>query len=197
MSDKLTDITALAAQFTGKEPGDIAPGARLYADLGLAGDDAHGLMAVFQDRFKVDMSGFVWLRFFDDEGWDFVGPALVLAARLLSTRFDERWTAVLAAEREISLAHLAEVAERGVWLDPPPGPTRPRLAPLALPLSLLALAGVAFLFFVGVLGCWGYFAGQLGGVNWVTALGLIAMALLPVVLVWSSIRSIRRKLASA
>lgn len=197
MSDALSDVTALVAQFTGKEPGDIAPSARLYADLGLTGDDAHGLMAVFADRFSVDMDGFVWLRFFDDEGWDFPGPAMVLAARLLSTRFDERWTAVLAAERESTIAHLAEVATRGAWFDPPPGPTRPRQPPLTLPLSILALAGVVFLAVVGVIGCWGYFTGQLGGVNWITALGLIAMSLLPVALVWSSVRSIRRKLASA
>ncbi len=197
MSDKLSEITALAAQFTGKEPADISPSARLYADLGLTGDDAHGLMAVFADQFKVNMDGFVWLRFFDDDGADFVGPALVLAARLLSTRFDERWTSVLAAEREITLTHLVEVAARGAWFDPPPAPTRPRLAPLALPLSTLALVGLVFLAVVGALGCWGYFSGQLGAVNWVAALGLVAMAVTPFVMVWSSVRSIRRKLASA
>ena len=197
VSDTLAEITALAAQFTDKEPADIAPSARLYADLGLTGDDAHGLMAVFADQFKVDMSGFVWLRFFDDEGADFVGPALVLAARLISTRFDERWTAVLAAEREITLAHLAKVADRGAWFDPPPGPTRPRQSPLALPLSLLMLTATVFLALVGAIGCWGYFTGQLGGVNVLTAFGLAAMALLPLFLAWSNVRAIRGKLASA
>jgi len=197
VSDALEEITALAAQFSGKEAGDIAPATRLYADLGLTGEDAHGLMAVFADRFKVDMAGFVWLRFFDDEYMDFMGPALVLAARLLSTRFDERWTAALAAEREITVAHLAEVAAHGAWFDPPAGPKRPRVAALALPLSCLALLGIVFLALVGAIGCWGYFSGQLGGVNWITAFGLIAMALVPFYLAWVSVGGIRRKLASA
>lgn len=197
MSDALEEITALAAQFSGKEAGDIAPSTRLHADLGLTGDDAHGLMAVFADRFKVDMEGFVWLRFFDDESADFIGPALVLAARLLNTRFDERWTAALAAEREITVAHLVDIGARGAWFDPPPGPTRPRVAALALPLSCLALLGIVFLAVVGAIGCWGYFTGQLGGVNWITAFGLIAMALMPFYLTWVSIGGIRGKLASA
>jgi hypothetical protein len=193
----LAEISALVAQFVGKAPHEITPEMRLHADLHLTGDDAHGLMALFQDRFKVDMSGFVWLRYFEDEGWNFLDPAVVMVGSLFSRRFAAQWTAAEAAEREITVAHLAEVADRRVWFDPGPEHHRARLTGLGNVLSLVAATPIVFLAALGAIACYGYFSGEVGGVSWLTAAGLIAMTLFPLFFVWNAIGNVRRKLASA
>ena len=197
MTDTLADIAALAAQFAGREISEIAPGTRLYADLGLTGDDAHGLMAVFAERFSVDMGGFVWLRYFDDEGWNMLDPAVVMAASLVSRGFMAQWAAATSAEREITISHLADVAARRAWFEPGAEHHRPRRTAFANVLSLAAAVATAFLVLVGALACYGYLTGALGDAHRLAAIGLFAMTLLPLVLVWASIRNVRRKLASA
>lgn len=193
----IAEITALAAQFVGKEPHEITPHMRLHADLHLTGDDAHGLLATFEDRFKPDMSNFVWLRYFEDEGWNFLDPAVVMIGSLFSARFGTRWAAAMAAEREITIAHLAEVADRGAWFEPGVKHHRTRLTGLGNVLSLIAAVAIVFLTLTGAVACYGYFTGGLGGVSWLTAAGLIAMTLAPLVLVRHAIRNVERKLASA
>jgi hypothetical protein len=152
---------------------------------------------VFEDRFKPDMGGFVWLRYFEDEGWDFLDPAVVMIGSLFSARIATRWAAAMAAEREITIAHLAEVTERGAWFEPGVEHHRARSTGLGNVLSLIAAVAIVFLTLTGAIACYGYFSGGLGGVSWLTGVGLIAMTLAPLILVRHAIRNVRRKLASA
>ncbi len=75
------EIKALAIAYTELKPDKIVPDARLLRDLHLDGDDAAGFMAAFTNKFDVDMSGFYWLRYFGDEGWDYLAPAMIAVAR--------------------------------------------------------------------------------------------------------------------
>jgi hypothetical protein len=170
---------------------------RLHADLHLTGDDAHGLLAMFEDQFKPDMTGFVWLRYFEDEGWNFLDPAVAMIGGLFSASFATRWAAAMAAEREITIAHLADVAERGAWFEPGEEYRGARLTGLGNVLSLIAAAAIAFLTLIGAIACYGYFNGELGAANWLTAAGLVAMTSFPLAFAWNAIRNVQRKLASA
>ena len=61
------DVIALIAKETGTPPEHIQPAHRLNADLGVDGDDAEELLLAYREKFRVDMSGFDFHRYFGDE----------------------------------------------------------------------------------------------------------------------------------
>lgn len=191
------EIKTLVIAYAEVKPEKIVPNARLLSDLHLDGDDAAGFIAAFTNKFGVDMSGFYWLRYFNDEGWDYLAPAVIAGARL-HPDFDRRWRAALAEEREITLEHLVDVAEAKHWIHPNPEAARASSAGLiatiiryAVPLPVLAFA------VFGVIMLYGLATGALGEVSLVTAATAVAMTAFPLLLAWTAWRNIQRKLASA
>lgn len=114
----LGEIIDLARDQTGAK--SITANTRLYADLGMTGDDAEEFMTAFAVKYDVDMGSMVWLRHFDNESSmaDLLEPAIVIAASILSPSFAVRWQAAQDAEREITIGHLVEVALAKAWRDP-------------------------------------------------------------------------------
>ena len=171
---------------------------RLYADLGLTGDDAGNFMTAFSVKYEVDMSAFVWLRYFDNEGSDLMGPAIALAACAISPSFAVRWHAAHDAEREITIAHLADVARAKVWRDPGQAFRRtkaPRVPTLIFSVLSVLLAAFFLLGSLAVLHA--FLNGQLGDKNLLVLFGVIATGLVFPGLAFASWRQIRRKLATA
>ena len=60
----------------------IRPGMRLLQDFGVDGDDATELFEAFEQRFAVDLSGFVFERHFGPEGGPPIGLLLDILRRL-------------------------------------------------------------------------------------------------------------------
>src|SRR5262249_54279773 len=93
---------------------------RLSADLGVEGDDAEELMEAYAKEFRVDMSGFNFLKYFD---WEVMGiiPAVVLVAQVVPG-FRRAWRRTRESEREITIRHLATCVDLGRWVDPVDSP---------------------------------------------------------------------------
>lgn len=200
MSDDtlLAEIIELAKNHTGKS--SITADTRLYADLGMTGDDANEFLLAYATKYDVDMGALIWLRHFDDESSvsDLMEPAITLAASVLSPSFAIRWHAARDAEREITIAHLADVARVKVWSDPSDAYRRTRgYSPLVIVFSAASVLLMAFFVLLGAAVAYALLTGQLGEVNIVALLGVIAVSVLPFFFAFASWRSIERKLASA
>jgi len=194
--DVLAEIIELARCQTGATT--ITANTRLYSDLGMTGDDAQEFMTAFAVKYDVDMSEFVWLRYFDDEGSDMMAPAIALITSVLSPSFAVRWQAARDAEREITIAHLVEVAHERAWRDPGDAFESKR-NPNVLTLIFSALAVVVSAFFMlgSAIVLYALLAGELGETNLLVAFGVIATGLVFPGLAYASWRNIQRKLASA
>jgi len=192
----LAELIELAKHHS--ESDKVSADTRLYADLGLTGDDAGNFMTAFAAKYEVDMSAFVWLRYFDNEGWDLMGPAIALAACIISPSFAVRWHAAHDAEREITIAHLADVARTKVWREPEQAFRRTK-APLVqiLVFSVLSVFLAAFFLLGSLAVLHAFLGGQLGNKNLLALLGVIATGLVFPGLAFASWRQIQRKLASA
>lgn len=194
----LTEIIELAKTHTGKS--SVTPETRLYADLGMTGDDARDFLLKVATSYDIDMERLIWLRFFDDEPStnDLMEPAITLAASVLSPSFAVRWQAAREAEREITIAHLADVARAKVWTDPGDGYRRTRGAsPLVLILSAGSVLLLAFFVLLGAVVAYAFLTGQLGDQNMIALLGVVAVSVMPFFFAFASWRGIQRKLASA
>lgn len=194
----LAEIIELAKTHTGKSV--VTPETRLYSDLGMTGDDARDFLLKVATTYDIDMERLVWLRFFDDEPStnDLMEPAITLAASVLSPSFAVRWQAARDAEREITLAHLADVARAKVWSDPGDAYRRTRgNSPLVLIFSAASLLLLAFFVLLGAVVAYAFLTGQLGNQNMIALLGVVAVSVLPFFFAFASWRSIERKLASA
>ncbi len=191
------EIAKSAKQVSGVS--EVTPSTRLYKDLGLTGEDAEEFMSRFAGAFDVDMTSFVWLRYFNDEGMDMLGPALALGASVLSPSFAVRWQAAHDAEREITLAHLVDVARAKVWSDPGEAFRRaPSLMSLTLIFSAISVLVTGGFFFLGLVITYAFLTGQLGEQNVLTLIGIAATSLFfPAYLAWLGWHKIQNKLASA
>lgn len=196
-NDLVRDIAKLVEPFAHKS---ATANTRLYSDLGLTGDDADALMKAFVVKYDVDMSNFVWLRYFEDEPTlnDLMGPAMALAASVLSPSFAVRWQAARNAEREITIAHLAAVAAAKTWIEPGDDFRRRQRASALLPLfSAASVLVMAFFALLGPMVIYVFLTGGLGERNALALIGILAVSILPFFLAFTSWRAIRRKLASA
>lgn len=194
----LADIIELIKGHTGAK--SVTAATRLYADLGMTGDDADGFLQAFAAKYGVDLSGVVWLRYFDEEPTtnDLMEPAITLAACVLSPSFALRWQAARNAEREITIAHLADVARAKVWIHPGEAFKHDRrTSPLVLVFSAMSVLVMAFFVLLGGVVAYAFLAGELGEKNVVVLVGIFSVSLLPLYFAFASWRAIERKLASA
>lgn len=195
----LAEIIESAKAFTHAKT--ITPQTRLYADLGMDGDDADEFLTPFAARYGVDMRPMVWQRFFSNEPTmtDMLTPALILAASVLSPSFAVRWQAARHAEREITVAHLADVSRSKVWRDPSEASARKhKLSILTLLFSSIALLVLAFFVVLGVVVIYAVLAGEMGEQKVLALVGVAAMSIVsPFYLAYDSWRQISAKLASA
>lgn len=191
----LAEIIALAKAHTGAKT--ITANTRLYADLGTTGDDAQEFLTAFAVKYDVDMSGLIWLRYFDDEGMDMMGPAIALAASILSPDFAIRWQAAHDAEREITIAHLVDVADAKVWRDPGDAFRRaPAPRVLTLIFSIISVLIATFFLLGSAIVLYSLLTGRLGDKNLLVLVGVIATGLVFPGLAFASWNNIQRKLAS-
>jgi len=194
--DVLAEIIELAGSQTGAKT--ITASTRLYSDLGMTGDDAQEFMTAFAVKYDVDMESFVWLRYFDDEGSDMLAPAIALIASVLSPSIAVRWQAAHEAEREITIAHLVDIAAERTWRDPGEAFKRKR-NPMVLTVIFSTVAVLFSILFVlmSVIVLHALLSGKLGEENLLTVFGVIATGLVFPWLAYASWRNIQRKLASA
>lgn len=189
------DIVKLVTEVSARS--DVRADSRLLSDLGIDGNQARVLMGELAARYDVDLSGLQWQRYFDNEGFDFVEPFVVMVARRVNRRFDARWQAALDAEREISVLHLAKAVEAGRWFEPeerrkaPGGPAHAAFAvALALPILFMVLVAPLLASYE--------IARRLARGQSVADIALVPLlGLGGGLVIWSSITNIRRKLATA
>jgi hypothetical protein len=195
--DYFAEIAALAKRRAVAAVDEIHASTRLLSDLGLDGNDADPFIEEFAKTYDVDMTSFQWLRYFGDEGFDLLSPALVMTARFFSPAFARKWDAAREAEREITIAHLVHVAETRAWSHPGAEDRVQSDYTIMNIISVLMALALVLLVATGALACYGYLTGEIGSVNILTLAGLLGMALFPVMLAISSWRNIQRKLATA
>ncbi|WP_395645485.1 hypothetical protein [Terricaulis sp.] len=200
-----SEIAALAHAAALKRVDAVTPDMRLRADLGVDGDAARDFIGAFAARYEVDLDRLVWRRFFREEGFDPLAPALAFWLRRLDRDFAYRWSRAEDAEREISIAHLARVAETKKWFDPG-AEAKPAnaqnhvgflilrgvlsLAPIALVLTLPVLL-VLMVLLAAMSGNWNVLMD-----NWWLVIFMAGLVGLQGWIARNSWRSIERKLAS-
>lgn len=190
----MPEIIELARKYSGKS--NVLPESRLLSDLGLDGDDAGELIEALSKRFDISWEGFHWLRYFGDEYLDPFAPALSTVAQWLSADFRQRWKNAREVEREITIAHLARVAEARRWIEPP---DTARREVQSIPARVLgAVMGAVAPPSLVLLGAFAVIALMSGHVtNPLVAIGLLGLITAIVWMIWVSWTNIRRKLASA
>ncbi|MBC7782895.1 MAG: DUF1493 family protein [Burkholderiales bacterium] len=193
--DLLAEIVELVKSHTGVST--VTANTRLYSDLGMTGDDADAFMKAFAVKYGPDLGGLNWQRYFDHEPGtsDMLEPALVLAASMLRPSFAVRWHAARNAKRDITVAHLADVARAKVWRDPDESFRRdPKSQPLTLIFSVISLVTMAFFVLLGGVVIYAFLAGELGNQTPLVLVGIVAMGLLPIYFAVVSWRQIQTKL---
>ena len=103
--DQLAEIEQIARRIGGSR---VSPAARLFHDLGIAGDDAAGLLGEVVDKFGTSFEGLKFDDYFPDEAEAM--PAFWLQRLGIGGR---RW-------KPMTVRHLAEVASHGKWFEPAP-----------------------------------------------------------------------------
>ena len=195
----LAEIIDLAKSHTGAKT--VTADTRLHADLGMTGDDAERFLQAFAIKYDVDMGALEWQRYFENEATmaDMLMPAMVLGASVLSPAFAVRWQAAREAEREITIAHLAVVANEKAWREPDGSFRRePKSNALTLIFSTLALLTMGFFLAIGVAVLYAFLTGALGERQVLVLVGIAATGIaLPIYLAYASWRQISAKLASA
>lgn len=194
--DAFTAIAELAAGISVIERENIRPESRLLADLRLDGDDAGELINAYAEHFGVDMTDFLWLRYFNDEGVDIFTPAFVVTFRAISPHFKAKWRAARAQEREITVAHLVDVVGTRRWIHP--GTEHARQGPeMPAWLALIVCWPFLLLSAFGVIALFGLATGAIGQISLVTGAGVVLAAAMPVWWGWTTWINIKRKLATA
>lgn len=200
------EIAAMAHARALKRVDEVTPAMRLRADLGIDGDAAQDFMTAFKEKYAVNLDRLVWRRYFREEGFDPLAPALVFWLRRFDRDFAHRWNAAENAEREISIAHLARVAQAKKWSDPSadarPEPGEPKHIGLLILRGVLSLAPIALVLTLPVLMALMLYLAAVSG-NWEVLMRNFWLVLFMLGLVglqgWiarNAWRSIERKLAS-
>jgi hypothetical protein len=106
---------------SGADNGDLTLETRLFADLGIDGDDGHELLDSFASGFSVDMTGVNSFCYFDDEPPKVMHSELTLLLGLMNDRFRAYVEQCLAARREITVGDLYVSARLRRWDFPDQG----------------------------------------------------------------------------
>lgn len=204
--DVISAIAAMAKARSMRHVEHLGADTRLVADLGLKGDAAHAFLNQFAETYGVHMGMLRFRRFFEDEGFDPLAPALIFWLRRIDPGFAARMRAAEDGEREITIAHLAQVAARKSWFDPDvsarPRPREPEGLPgqigvglLTVPPLVLAAVMPAMLVLMVVLAIWSGNWSLIGRNLWLVVF-MGALAGLQGWIAAQSWRSIQRKLAT-
>lgn len=141
---ELLDPFCLAA-----DKGDLTLETRLFADLGIDGDDARELLDSFATRFNVDMTGVNRFCYFDDEPPKVMYSELTWLLGLLSDRFRTYVDDCLSARKEITVGDLYVSARLRRWDFPEQGRVDARFdiwsEVQARQLAFHAIAGLLFI----------------------------------------------------
>lgn len=105
----------------GADKGDLTLETRLFADLGIDGDDGHALLDSFAARFSVDMTGMNSFCYFDDEPPKVMYSELTWLLGLLISRFRTYVDDCLSARKEITVGDLYVSARLRRWDFPAQG----------------------------------------------------------------------------
>lgn len=100
---------------------DLTLETRLFADLGVDGDDGHELLDSFAARFSVDMTGTDSFCYFDDEPPKVMFSELTWLIALLNDRFRAYVDQCLSARKEITIGDLYVSARLRRWDFPEQG----------------------------------------------------------------------------
>jgi hypothetical protein len=144
--DLVGEIAAMAQARTTRSVEHAGAETRLAADLGLRGDAAHAFLDEFAEKYGVHLGMLRFRRFFEEEGFDPLAPALIFWLRRIDRNFALQMRAAEATEREITIAHMARVAEAKTWFDPAvsdqPKPREPRTIYGQMGAGLLSLVPI-------------------------------------------------------
>lgn len=105
----------------GSDKGKLTLETRLYADLGIDGEDGQKLMESFAGRFSVDMSGTDTFCYFDDEPPKVMYSELTWLLGMLSEGFRDYIDQCLSARREVTVGDLYVSARLRRWDFPEQG----------------------------------------------------------------------------
>lgn len=100
---------------TGAGTGDLTLETRLFADLGIDGDDGHGVLDSLAALFHVDMTGVNSFCYFDDEPPKITYSEFTWLAGLLSERFRDYVEDCLSARKEVTVGDLYVSARLRRW----------------------------------------------------------------------------------
>lgn len=99
----------------GSGAGDLTLETRLFADLGIDGDDGHEVLKSFASRFHVDMTGADSFCYFDDEPPKVTYSEFTWLTGLLSERFRDYVDDCLSARKEVTVGDLYVSARLRRW----------------------------------------------------------------------------------
>lgn len=116
---EIFDLLAPYCAAAGK--GELTLEMRLFADLGIDGDDGREVLKSFANRFSVDMTGVDSFCYFDDEPPKVMYSELTWLLGLLSSRFRAYVDECLAARKEITVGDLYVSARLRRWDFPDQG----------------------------------------------------------------------------
>ncbi len=105
----------------GADKGNLTLETRLFADLGIDGDDGHDLMDSFVKRFSIDISGADTFCYFDDEPPKVMYSELTWLLGMLSERFRDYVDQCLSARKEVTVGDLYVSARLRRWDFPEQG----------------------------------------------------------------------------
>lgn len=111
----------LAPYCSGEDKDKLTLETRLFADLGIDGDDGHDVMDSFAKRFSVDMTGADSFCYFDDEPPKMMYSELTWLLGLLSEKFRDYVDRCLSARKEVTVGDLYVSARLRRWDFPEKG----------------------------------------------------------------------------
>lgn len=117
MDSRITqDVIHFIATERAMDPKEITASSRLYYDLDIIGDDAVELLEAFSRKFRVNLNGFDFHKYFLDE------PSLLTPIDLMR-RALERLSGKHNPLSPITVGDLIRAAETGKWVEPPGNPS--------------------------------------------------------------------------
>lgn len=205
-NDLVSEIAAMAQARSTRRLEHVGAETRLAADLGLKGDAAHAFLDEFAEKYGAHLGMLRFRRFFEEEGFDPLAPALIFWLRRIDRNFARQMQAAEATERDITIAHMARVAEAKTWFDPDaaakPKPREPHTLSGQIGAGLLSLVPIflavimpAMLVLMLGLAVWSGNWSIVGRNLWLVAL-MAALSGLQAWIARNSWRAVERKLAT-